>query len=257
MPGRFRRAARSVQRFGWRGSTELLAARLLRDHSPWRSPSSLRRRGDGRRPFHFRHRTSDPLVIADVLIDDSYACLLEVPDVQVIVDAGANIGAASVYLLEAYPEAVLVALEPDAGSFEVLARNLAYYGSRAHALRTALWDRPAALGIDRGRFRDGREWTFQVRPSVDGDAEVESTTIPGILDALHVPQIDILKIDIERAERTVFQESARAWLNRVRVIAIELHDAECRAAFDRAVAPFPAAVTRVGDLTVWRRLTSG
>jgi FkbM family methyltransferase len=196
-------------------------------------------------------------VIADVLIDDAYASLLGVPDVHVIVDAGANIGAASVFLLEAYPDATVIALEPDAGSFEVLQRNLAYYGSRAHGLRTALWDQPAALGIDRGIFRDGREWTFQVRPAVDGDAEVASTTIPGILDAFRVPQIDILKIDIERAERTVFQESARAWLDRVRVIAVELHDAECEEAFHRAVAPSPAEVTRVGDLTVWRRATSG
>ena len=39
--------------------------------------------------------------------------------------------------------------------------------------------------------------------------------------------------------------------------AIELHDDECEDAFHRAVAPFPAEVTRVGDLTVWRRLTSG
>jgi FkbM family methyltransferase len=192
-----------------------------------------------------------------VLLDDNYACLLGVPDVQVIVDAGANIGAASVFLLDAYPEAVVIALEPDVGNFEILQRNLAYYGSRAHAVRAALWDRPAALGMDRGRFRDGREWTFQVRPFVDGDAEVESTTIPGILDALHLPQIDILKIDIERAERMVFRERARAWLDRVRVIAIELHDDECEDAFHRAVAPFSAEVTRVGDLTVWRRLTSG
>ena len=245
-----------MQRFGWRGSTELLAARLLRGHSPSRSPASLRTRGRKGRPFHFRPRTSDASVITDVLVDDSYACLLGVPDVRVIVDAGANIGAASVFLLEAYPEAVVIALEPDAGSFEVLQRNLAYYGSRARAIRSALWDQRAALGIDRGRFRDGREWTFQVRPAVDGEAEVESTTIPGVLDALHLPQIDILKVDIERAELTVFQESARTWLDRVRVIAIELHDAECEDAFHRAVAPFPAEVTRVGDLTVWRRLTS-
>jgi FkbM family methyltransferase len=220
------------------------------------SPATLHTRGHGRRPFHFRPRTSDASVITDVLIDDTYACLLGVTDVQVIVDAGANIGAASVFLLEAYPDATVIALEPDVGSFEVLQRNLAYYGSRAHSVHTALWDRPAALGIDRGHFRDGREWTFQVRPSVDGDAEVESTTIPGILEVFRVPQIDILKIDIERAERRVFQESARAWLGRVRVIAVELHDDECERAFRHAVAPFPAEIARAGDLTVWRRLTS-
>jgi FkbM family methyltransferase len=256
MPGRLRRAARFVQRFGWRGSTELLAAQLLGGHTRLRSPATLPAHGHRRRPFHFRPRTSDAAVIAQVLLDDNYACLLGVPDVHLIVDAGANIGAASVFLLEAYPEAVVIALEPDAGNFAVLERNLAYYGSRAHSVRAALWDRPAALSMDRGRFRDGREWTFQVRPSDNGDAEVESTTIPGILDAFRVAQIDILKIDIERAERTVFQESARAWLDRVRVIAVELHDAECEDAFHRAVAPLPGEVMRVGDLTVWRRLRS-
>jgi FkbM family methyltransferase len=220
------------------------------------SAATLGARGTRRRPFHFRHRTSDASVITQVLIEDAYACLLGVADVHVIVDAGANIAAASVFLLEAYPEATLIALEPDAGSFAVLERNLAYYGSRAHGMRAALWDRPAALAIDRGHFRDGREWTFQVRPSIDGDAEVESMTIPGILDAFGVPHIDILKIDIEGAERTVFQDSARLWLDRVRVIAIELHDDECARAFRHAVAPFPAEITRAGDLTVWRRLTA-
>jgi FkbM family methyltransferase len=216
----------------------------------------LRSRRHAQRPFHFRRRTSDASVITDVLVDDGYACLLNVPDVHVIVDAGANIGATSVFLLDAYPTATLIAIEPDAGSFDVLQRNLAYYGPRAHGVRAALWDEPATLAIDRGQFRDGREWTFQVRPSTAGDAEVESTTIREILDAYHVPRIDILKMDIERAERAVFQESARAWLDRVRVIAVELHDAECERAFRHAVAPFPAEVTRVGDLTVWRRLPS-
>jgi FkbM family methyltransferase len=256
MPGRFRRAARSVRRFGWRGATELLAARQLRGHTPWSSPSTLRLRSHGRRPCHFRHRSSDASVITDVLVDDAYACLLGVPDVRVVVDAGANIGATSVFLLEAYPDATLIALEPDPGSFEVLQRNLAHHGSRAHAMRAALWDEPAALAIDRGKFRDGRAWTFQVRQSTGGDVDVDSVTIPGILEAFHVPEIDILKIDIERAERIVFQENARAWLGRVRVIAIELHDPECENAFHRAVAPFRAEVTRVRDLTVWRRLPS-
>jgi FkbM family methyltransferase len=255
MLGRIRRTAQSVRRFGWRGATELLAARRLRGHVPW-SSATLQPRSHGRRPFHFRHRSSDATVITDVLVDEAYACLLGIPDVRVIVDAGANIGATSVFLLEAYPDATLIALEPDPSSFEVLQRNLAYHGSRAHGVRAALWDEPTRLAIDRGQFRDGREWTFQVRRSTGSDAEVDSLTIPGILDAFRVPQIDILKIDIERAERVVFKENARAWLGRVRVIAIELHDPECEDAFHRAVAPFPAEVTRARELTVWRRLPS-
>jgi FkbM family methyltransferase len=251
--GRFYRVSQIIRRFRGPSAITLIVGPRLRQNPARSRPATLRRRGNGHPPFHIRTRSSDPKAVTQVLVDREYAPIANIPDVRVIVDAGANIGAASVFLLEAYPEATVIAIEPDPGNFDVLQRNLTYYGPRAIALRAALWDHRTSLAIGRGHYRDGGAWTFEARAGRGDDEEVEATTVPDLLARFGWPRIDILKIDIERGERAVFQESARGWLDRVRVIAIELHDAECRATFERTVAPWPAEVTEQGQLTVWRR----
>ena len=253
MFGRFYRVSQILRRFRGPSALALIVGRRLQQNPARSRPATLRRRGHGHPPFHIRTRSSDPKAVTQVLVDGEYAPITNIPDVRVIVDAGANIGAASVFLLEAYPEATVIAIEPDPGNFEVLQRNLTYYGPRAIALHAALWDHRTSLAIGRGHYRDGGAWTFEARPGRGDDEEVDATTVPDLLAQFGLARIDILKVDIERGERAVFQASARAWLDRVRVIAIELHDADCRATFDRAVAPWPADVTEAGALTVWRR----
>lgn len=107
------------------------------------------------------------------------------------------------------------------------------------------------LTIDRGTFRDGGDWSTRVFPAA-ADADVESTTIPELMDEWDIPNIDILKIDVEGAERVIFQGKDTSWLSRVRVIAIELHDAESRDAFFAAVAPYTGTTIRHGEVTIWR-----
>ena len=239
----------SVEHLGWQGALQLQCSRrnlrrILPDWTTTLRPRALRH------PFHFRHGTTDRFVIAEVFLGQQYRCLLNVPNVKVIVDAGANIGTASVVLLNAYPEASLIALEPDPGNFAVLARNLEYYGRRAVCLQKALWHEPATLTSHRD-FRDGGEWSIQVRPSASG--AIEATTLQSLMDQYRLPSIDILKMDIEGAEREVF-DHASTWLGRVRIIATELHNEHCRAAFATATAPYAAETTRHGEVTLWRRL---
>ncbi|HEU5171300.1 MAG TPA: FkbM family methyltransferase, partial [Gemmatimonadales bacterium] len=50
--------------------------------------------------------------------------------------------------------------------------------------------------------------------------------------------VDILKLDIEGAEREVFSEGSAEWIEKVGLIIVELHDhlrPGCRAALDAAV----------------------
>jgi tRNA1(Val) A37 N6-methylase TrmN6 len=77
--------------------------------------------------FHFCHATTDKYVIDEVLLLLQYDCLLGLPNVQTIVDVGADIGTASVFLLNAYSEPTLIALEPDIGNFEFLQKNISDY----------------------------------------------------------------------------------------------------------------------------------
>jgi FkbM family methyltransferase len=243
--------AAAVDRFGFVGALKLLASRkrLRRWLPEWHV--WIR---DYPHPFHFRHATTDKYVMADVLLDAQYQCLLGLTGIRTILDIGANIGTTSVLLLNAYPAATVLALEPDAGNFAVLQKNIAPYGSRAVALRMALWHRPEALTIDRGLFRDGGAWSFQVRSRRDADSpEVDGITLAELIQRYELDSIDILKIDIEGAERSVFEPSITPCLRHVKRIAIELHDARGREAFLGCVKRFPGQISQHGEVTLWQQ----
>jgi FkbM family methyltransferase len=250
--GRFYRASQMLRRFRV-GSAALLFRERRRALRPEVSRRrTLRRRDEALPPVHFRPGTTDARVISQVLVDDEYAPVMDLADVRVIVDAGANIGATSMQLLEVYPKATVIAIEPDGATFEVLETNLKPYGARAVALRAALWGEKRSLAIARGHFRDGGAWSFEAMVGDGTNEEVESVTVDELVTRFNLTAIDLLKVDIERGERSVFGGSAGQWLDRVRVIAIELHDAECRAAFEGAIAAVPGAVAEYPHLTVWR-----
>lgn len=240
----------AVNRFGVGGALKLLLSRRML--KPW-LPDWTTRISVERYPhrFHYRHATTDKYVVADVLLEDQYQCLVGLPDVRTIFDIGANIGATSVFLLNAYPNANVVALEPDGGNFDVLRRNLEPYGARAVTVCGALWPRRERLVVDRGHFRDGGEWSFQVKSSDDG--EVEGVTLDELMERYSVDTVDILKIDIEGAEEHVFESIASGCLSRIGRIAIELHNPACREVFFRSIAPFGGRVSQQGEVTLWER----
>lgn len=200
-------------------------------------------------PLHFRHATSDKYVIAEVLGKRQYAKLLGGKDVKIIVDAGANIGTASRFFLEAFPCARVVALEPDLENFEVLRRNLAYYGERATTLNVALVDVDRRMTAVRGGFRDGAEWSVQV---VDGD-DVEGWSVQTVMERCSLRRIDIFKIDIEGFEKAVFSSPDLRWLDATDTIAVELHDNEARRLFSDVVSQLGGQIESDGEVTIWRR----
>jgi len=248
----YRQGLGLLKRFGLLGTLQLLTSRRRLRHVLPEWTTRLMVNGY-RFPFHFRHATTDKYVICEVLGYEQYSALQGMQNVRTIVDAGANIGTTSAYLLNAYPTARVLSIEPDPGNFAVLQRNLSYYGDRASALQRALWNRNEPLAISRHTFRDGGEWSFQVQaPSSAQDVEVEGITITQLLAAYDVDVIDILKIDIEGAERIVFEDLDLSWLARVRVIAIELHDSLSQQAFRNAIAPSGAETHQFGEVTIWR-----
>jgi FkbM family methyltransferase len=242
----------AFNRFGPSSALKLALShwRLRRILPEWTTALHLRRYPH---PFHFRHGTTDGFVIVDGLLLEQYACIGDLKGVRTIVDAGANIGTSAVYFLNAYPEATVIALEPDSSNFEVLRRNLAPYGARAIPLQHALWHRSEPLKIDRGRYRDGGEWAFQVKEAQGGEpGEVQGVTLAELMRIHHLDTIDLLKIDIEGAEREVFDAPSAACFDRIRAVAIELHGPECREAFLRAASAVPGEVSDHGEVTVWR-----
>ncbi|HEY2908823.1 MAG TPA: FkbM family methyltransferase [Gemmataceae bacterium] len=207
-----------------------------------------------RYPLYFRPGGSDPHVIDQVFLRREYACIAAIPGVEYIVDCGANIGCSTYYLLHHYPKARALVVEPDASNMAVCRRNLAPFGDRVIYIGAGIWSAAGSLVIDRGK---GAEWAIQVRLAQPSErADIPAVTIADVMALANFPRIDVLKIDIEGAEAEVFGESSSKWLPAVRNMAIELHGNECEGIVEAAMSRFPCAISRSGELTVFRGMTS-
>jgi FkbM family methyltransferase len=200
--------------------------------------------------------SSDMDVFNQIFVEDEYACVRRLVSPRVIFDLGANVGYSSAYFLSAFPDASLLAVEPDPSNFALCRSNLEPYGNRARVLCGAVWSHPGQLALSRGTFGDGREWASQVvEPSeTSGVPAVQGWDVPGLLRLVEAESIDLLKVDIEGSEVNVFGPESSSWLPKVRNICIELHGPRCDEAFFRALESFDYEQSRSGELTICTNL---
>ncbi len=199
--------------------------------------------------------SSDMSVLGQIFVDEEYACLRDLKNVSVVLDLGANVGFSAVYFLSSFPGSRLVAVEPDERNVAVCKVNLMPYGNRALLLHGAAWSERTQLRLSRDTFGDGREWSTQVRSPADGSAgEIEAWDVGTLIDMTGAEQVDLLKVDIERAELAVFGDGAKRWLPRVRNICIELHGPDCQEVFLAALKGFDYQLAHSGELTICRDL---
>ena len=206
-----------------------------------------------RHPLYVRPGTSDAMVFIEVIQEGDYAPLYSLDGVTSIIDLGANIGCSAAAFLTHFPAARLIALEPDEGNFSLLRANLAPYGDRVTCLNAGIWNRPADLEIVESPYRDGGNWSRQVRECPSGTkGSVKGLDVPSLIAMSGEDRVSILKVDIEGAEVMLFDNSCSSWIDRVDNIAIELHD---DSAFGMASPIFWSAVARRGfRFSKWRGL---
>lgn len=209
-----------------------------------------------RHPLVFRAGTSDGNVFSQIFLHREYRCLDDVAHADLIIDGGANVGYSSAYFLTRYPEARLVAIEPDPDNFAVLARNLAPYGDRCTLVQGALWSSASGVVITSPPPGQRLEWAVKVRSAgPDETATIPTVDVASLLRDAAADRISILKIDIEGSEREVFapDADARTWLARVDNLVIELHGPKCRQIFMDAIDGFGFEVSTCEELTVCQR----
>jgi FkbM family methyltransferase len=164
-----------------------------------------------------RSHTTDISVFGEILGGHAYQALVDAPsgEVKTVLDLGANTGLAARFLLNRFEHARLVAVEPDPGNVSVLQENLAPYGARALVVSACIgaYERRVALV-------GAREDAYSMRDDPGGDTEV--VTMEGVVARLGNRHVDVLKVDIEGAERELFADSS-SWIGDVGVASIECH----------------------------------
>jgi FkbM family methyltransferase len=176
-------------------------------------------------------------VFAKVFLDRDYADLPAREPVRLVVDAGANTGCSTVFLAAAFPDADVVAIEADPANYDLLVRNVRAH-PRIKPVHAAVWGRRTPLVLDNHEWG---EMAVQAHEAPDDESAVPVVTMPDVLEQSGHDAIDVLKMDVECAEREIFGAPDRAWLDHVGLITIELHDwirPGCADAFYHALEPY-------------------
>jgi len=186
-------------------------------------------------PLWIRPRTSDIDVFDQVFIGEMYALPFTIP-ARLILDLGANVGYASVYFANRYPDARIVAVEPERSNFLALSRNTEPYPN-VITMEAAIWPTAGQLALE----DSGAAWSFRVTANgTQGMASVNGITIDDVLTRWSEgAPVDLLKIDIEGSEKELFSAPCDSWLARTRLMVIELHDRMvpgCELALDQATS---------------------
>lgn len=182
------------------------------------------------RPITVRPLESDLFVANQVFGDRQYtlperleaalrascASAVETGETPVIVDAGANVGFSALWFAARFPQARIVAIEPDPTSYARLVEHCAATPT-IEPLHAALWKDNAGV-----RLHDGGNGSWSTRTTNEG-ADTPSVTLEAVLTRIERARPILLKLDIEGAEREVGLASA-ATIAAFDVVIVEPHD---------------------------------
>jgi FkbM family methyltransferase len=176
-----------------------------------------------------------------------------------VFDVGANVGLFSLFVLSEFPTARVFAFEPAPPNFQVLRRNTRAYPDRFRLFELGLSDstreaeftfypystgmssfygdraeeKDVLLGIMRNQVERGEKEIAELLPRFDELSEQRFasrrfvcglTTLSSIVDENAVERIDLIKIDVQKAELDVLRGIEERHWPRIRQVVLEVHD---------------------------------
>jgi FkbM family methyltransferase len=209
-----RHTLRYLNRFGWKAGMQ--AARV---HKRSSEPIAVHLPGF-LHPIWLRPGTSDVATFDEVFLGREYDLPFADLAPRHVLDLGANVGYASVHFATQWPQAAVLAVEPEAENASLLKRNTGPY-RRIDALHAAVWSRSTSVSVENPRADAN---AFRMTDAIDGSGpRIPAFTIAQLLTRLGCERLDLLKMDVEGAEAEILRSSTE-WLDRVNILIIELHD---------------------------------
>ena len=200
-------------------------------------------------PITMRRNSSDITTFYDIFFKSEYKInYRETP--AVIIDAGANIGLACVYFKKKFPNARIIAIEPESKNFDLLKMNTDAYKDIT-CVKAGIWNRTTNLEVlDIGLGN----WGFITKEfDVENEHTIKAISISEIMSSNGIKKIDLLKIDIEGSEKELFEKNYEPWLSNTGTLLIELHDRMkpgCAKSFFKAVVNYDFDLEHKGENVV-------
>ncbi len=206
-------------------------------------------------PLYFRCGSSDLANFDQIFGIEEFSIPLAQPPARIL-DLGAYVGYASVYLAHRFPAAEIVCVEPSSANFKVLTLNTAPY-PRIRRLNGAVWSKPAKLAVAGHELGDwGAHFAAPPNDPRAGDAGTQAWSVDEILRLSGWDRVDFIKCDIEGSEREVFADRAARWHQDALCVTVETHDEWIPGCLATVEACFDAAKfarSRSGELSVFIR----
>lgn len=182
-----------------------------------------------RKPF-----SSDYKVFEQIFVVKEYLLLAELIERHCqnnevfFIDGGANVGFATIFVqhyLKGKKKIKAILIEPFKDNIETARLNFQLRNiDNVYFEMAGLYNKSCYLRIDHG-FRDGMEWSIQTT-ECNEPTELKAIQIKDLSEKYSLERIDVLKLDIEGAEKFLFEDEnyASSFLKNVSIISIELHD---------------------------------
>ncbi len=185
--------------------------------------------------FGIREFTSDINVFETVILQDEYEIAIKHFSQQkkqpsLIIDAGANVGFTTILFHAYFPNAKIAVIEPNGENLVQLQFNMNLNQiQQVEIFSNALWVHKDSLEMH-NNFRDGKHWSVSVQPlssvNLNSLDVVDGVTLEDVWERMGKQPIDLLKMDIEGAERFLFESEnfCHVMQGIVKNIVIEIHD---------------------------------
>lgn len=174
---------------------------------------------------YFDNKFSAIDTVEEIFIKNSYH-FKSTSDTPFIIDVGSNIGISVLYFKYIYPQAKIIAIEPNPIAYQYLLKNIKINKlENITTYNAAAANTSGKVNLYGENYQGGyslgnsiiKKWGLQRKTS--SLIEVDSILISQLINQ----PIDLLKIDIEGAEMTVLTEIG-AKLNYVKQILMEVHE---------------------------------
>jgi FkbM family methyltransferase len=168
------------------------------------------------------NRGADAFIYSEIFDREHYRLPLRRAPATIL-DLGANIGLAAVYLSRCFPHAALACVEPIEGNLRVLSRNLKLNNVQAIVVPAAVHSADGKVIMEIAADDYDHKIMAVEDAAPESGLAVAAISVPSIMRTLNWDRIGLIKMDIEGHEKVLLSQDCD-WLWLVDAVCLEYHD---------------------------------